>query len=149
MKKDCLTTVFFLRDKIKCMDSLVKYFKILSGIFILMAFYCIGRVIVYYTHICIPPAILGLIFFSIALSYGLLKEKYIECACNFLIKNMALFIVPFMGGILLYKQVLITNWFVILIVIFVTTTLTIVLTGLFVEYGLKFLRLQKIRKKND
>lgn len=51
-----------------------------------------------------------------------------------------MFIVPFMGGLVVYKSLLIKNIFVILFVTFTTTTLLIVLTGLFVDNGLKLMR---------
>ncbi len=53
---------------------------------------------------------------------------------------MAMFIVPFMGGLVVYKSLLVKNIFVILFVTFTTTTLLIIITGLFVEFGLKFMR---------
>ena len=59
---------------------------------------------------------------------------------------MAIFFVPFLGGLIAYKTLLIKNWLAILIVIFVTTTITIAATGLFVEWGIKILRLYKIQK---
>ena len=96
---------------------------------------------------------MGLIFFTLALNFGIIKEKYIESTVNFLLKNMAILFVPFVVGIIKYKQLLLENWLMILLVVFLTTFLIIVSLGLFVEYGLKFLRLHKINKykgvKND
>lgn len=88
----------------------------------------------------LPPAILGLILFAVSLVLGIVKEEWIETTANVLIKNMAMFIVPFMGGLVVYKSLLVKNIFVILFVTFTTTTLLIIITGLFVEFGLKFMR---------
>ncbi len=88
----------------------------------------------------LPPAILGLILFAVSLVLGIVKEAWIETTANVLIKNMAMFIVPFMGGLVVYKSLLVKNIFVILFVTFTTTTLLIIITGLFVEFGLKFMR---------
>ena len=131
------------------MNILRNCLTFLIGFIILTAFYYAGYIIIQLTQIPLPPAILGLIFFAFALINGIIKEKYIKSTCDFLMKNMALFIVPFMGGVIVYKPLLIKNWFVILVVIFLTTTLTIVITGLFVEYGLKLIRLYRMKKHND
>lgn len=121
-------------------------YNFIIGLLILIGFYFVSYFIIKLLHISIPPAILGLILFAIALIHGIIKEDWIKPVCDFLIKNMAMFLVPFLGGLIVYKSLLMSNWLVILIVIFVTTTLTIVVTGLFVEWGMKLLRLQRIKK---
>lgn len=123
-----------------------KFFDYTRGLFILISFYIISTVIIKFLHIMLPPAVLGLVLFATSLIYGLIKEEWIEKISKFLIKNMAMFLVPFVGGLVVYKSLLLKNWFVILFVIFITTTLLIVVTGLFVEYGLKLLKLHKMRK---
>lgn len=123
-----------------------KIFDFLRGFVILIMFYITSFCIVKALHLMLPPAILGLMLFAAALISGIIKEEWINSASNFLIKYMGLFIVPFMGALILYKSILIKNWFVILFVIFITTTLLIVTIGLFVEHGLRFLELHKIRK---
>lgn len=119
---------------------LKKFFNFVRGFAILVMFYITSVFIVKTLHIMFPPAILGLILFSLCLVKGIIKEEWIETASNVLIKNMAMFIVPFMGGLVVYKSLLIKNIFVILFVTFTTTTLLIVLTGLFVDNGLKLMR---------
>lgn len=133
-----------------------KYLKttwnFILGFLILICFYFISYFIVKLLNISIPSTILGLILFAAALVSGIIKEEWIKPTCDFLIKNMAMFLVPFLGGLIVYKSLLMKNWLAILIVIFVTTTLTIVITGLFVEWGMKLLRLYKYRRneaKND
>lgn len=125
---------------------LITIYNFIFGLLILIGFYLISCFIVKLLHISLPPAILGLIIFAIALIYGIIKEDWIKTVCDFFIKNMAMFLVPFLGGLIVYKSLLMKNWLVILIVIFVTTTLTIVITGLFVEWGIKLLRLYRIKK---
>lgn len=95
------------------------------------------------THIAFPPAILGLILFTLALFGGIIKEEWVEKTANFLLKNMAVLFVPFVVGLIVYKDILLQNWLSILLVIFVTTTVIIVSVGLFVEYGLKLYEEQK------
>lgn len=123
--------------------------NIILGFLILISFYIISLLIIKVIHISLTPAILGLILFAFCLIEGVIKEEWVKPVCNILINNMAMFIVPFMGGLVMYKELIKSNWLVILVVIFVTTTITIVMTGLFVEYGLKYLRLHRMKKHND
>ena len=123
--------------------------KFLLGLIILLCFYFISLFIVKITKIFIPPAILGIILFTLALIFNIIKEEWVEVTVKFILKNMALLFVPFIGGLIMYKTVLLKNWLTISLVVLIATTVTIVLTGLFVEYGIKFLRLHKMRKHND
>ena len=115
------------------------------GLVILFAFYYASCLIVKLLHLPLPPAILGLILFTIALVEGIIKEKWVESSCNILINNMAMFLVPLFCGLIAYKSILAKNWLAIFIIIFITTTVVIVLTGLFTEWGIKLLRLKKIK----
>lgn len=123
-----------------------KFTNFLLGFTILVIFYFASCLAVRLFHIPLSPAILGLVLFAISLIQGLIKEEWIKASCDFLINNMAMFLLPFLGGLIVYKSLLMKNWFVILVVIFITTTLVIVVTGLFVEWGIKFLRLHNIKK---
>lgn len=133
-------------------NKLKHIFEFGRGFVILISFYFISYIIVSFFKVPVPPAILGLILFAFALIQGLVKEKWVELVCNFMLKNMAMFLVPFVGGLIVYKSLLAKNWMVIFLVIFITTTLVIIVTGLFVEYGIKALRLYHIKnggEKND
>jgi holin-like protein len=127
-------------------DLLKNFFKFLLGFAILIMFYLISDIVVKIFHIVLPPAILGLILFAFCLIQGFIKEEWIKSACEFLINNMAMFLVPFLAGLIVYKALLLKNWFVIFVVIFITTTLVLIVTGLFVEWGIKFLRLHKMKE---
>lgn len=113
--------------------------KFISGFGILFLIYYVSLYIIKLTGIAFPPAILGLILFTLSLFAGIIKEEWVEAASNFLLKNMAVLFVPFVVGLIVYKDILLKNWLSILLVIFVTTTVIIVTVGLFVEHGLKFL----------
>lgn len=128
-------------------EFLKKICEFLKGFAILLLFYFVSVLIIKITHIPMPPAILGLVFFAVCLIEGIIKEDWVKYACEVLMKNMAMFLVPFIGGLIIYKSILAKNWFVILLVIFLITGLTIVITGLFVEYGLKISRLISMRKQ--
>lgn len=136
----------FSKQQSKCfiMRKLLKY---IIG-FLIIAFFCaISLFITNYSGLKFPSSIFGLLLFTFALWSGLVKIHWVEDACNFLIKNMALCIVPFVGGIVVYQKLVFDNLLVITLVVFVATTISIVSIGLFTEYGLKLLRLYKMRRK--
>lgn len=114
---------------------------------ILFLIYYVSFFILKVTQIKLPPAILGLVLFAWGLSVGVIKEEWIKTAVDFMLKNMPVLFVPFIVGIVLYKSVLTDNIIAICLVVLLSTTLTIVGTGLFVEYGIKLLRLHKMKKQ--
>ena len=126
-----------------------KVFRYILG-FLIIAFFCaVSSWFISLSGLKFPAAIVGLLLFSISLLLGVIKIEWVEESCNFLIKNMALCIVPFVGGIVVYQKLVFDNLLVISLVVLVATTVSIISVGLFVEYGLKLLRLRRMKKKND
>lgn len=126
-----------------------KFFKFLLGMAILFAIYYVSFFILKLTGIKLPPAILGLVLFAWGLSVGIIKEDWVKITVDFMLKNMPVLFVPFIVGIVLYKSVLTENLLAICLVVLFSTTLTIVGTGLFVEYGMKLVRLHRMRGHHD
>ena len=114
-----------------------------------MLFYALALGLIKITGLRIPPAILGLVLFAISLINGWIKEDWIKLTSEFFLKNMAMLFIPFIAGLVVYQSLILKNWISIVVVIFFATTLTIVLTGLFVEYGIKYLRMYRMRRHND
>ena len=125
-----------------------KIFDFGFGFIILIAFYYVSVLILHFIHIQFPPTILGLILLAAALITGIIKEEWIKTASEWLINNMAMFLLPFIAGLVAYQSLIIRNLIPILLVIFLTTALMIVLTGLFIEYGTARLRLHHWRKNH-
>lgn len=124
----------------------INIYEISRGFLILMALYFFADLILKLFKITFPPAILGLIFLFIGLNFKIIKENWIDKTANFLLKNMALFFVPFIVGVVVYKSTLLKIWLPLLIIVFGVTAITIIVTGLYVEYGIKFLRMHKMFK---
>lgn len=118
--------------------------KFFIGLGILFGYYILGVCILKFVHIMLPPAILGLVLFAISLSLGIIKAEWVSTTCEFFLKNMAILFVPFLGGLIVYQSVLMRHWLEIMAIVFITTTLVIVCTGLFVEYGIRW-----VKKDND
>lgn len=130
-------------------NAFKKILNMLFGFFILIAFYFLSDFIVKFFNLALPSAILGLILFALSLIFGIIKESWIKNACDFLINNMAMFLVPFVGRLIVYKELLAKNWFLIFIVVFLTTSAVILIVGLFVEWGIKFLKIHKIKEAKE
>lgn len=126
-----------------------KSIKFILGMCILFAYYALSYLIVKLSKIHIPPAILGLALFALSLQYGIVKEDWIKTTVDFMLKNMAILFVPFIVGLMVYKDLLLQNYLAIILVVIFSTTITIVLTGIFVEIGIKYLRLLRMKKRND
>ena len=125
-----------------------KILNFILGIIILFLFYFLSVGILHLVHIQFPPTILGLILLAIALITGIIKEDWIKTPSEWLINNMAMFLLPFIAGLVAYQSMILKNLIPILLVIFLTTTAIIVLTGLFIEYGTAFIRLRHWRKNH-
>jgi len=126
-----------------------KFLNLILGFGILFGFYFISLGIIKITKLPFPPAIIGLVLFAISLKLNIIKEFWIQSACTLILDNMALLFVPFIAGLVAYQILLKQNMLSIFLVLLIATTMTIVLTGLFVEHGVKYLRLLKMRKDHD
>lgn len=127
---------------------LKKVFDFTRGILILLSFYFLSCGLLHLIRIQFPPTILGLILLAAALILGIIKESWIKTSSEWLINNMAMFLLPFIAGLVAYQTMIIKNLLPILLVIFITTSAIIVLTGLFIEYGIAFLRLHHWRENH-
>ena len=75
-------------------------------------------------HLILPAPILGLIIFSCLIQMNIIKKEWVKDICALLLKNMP--------------------------VMFVTATLTLLLTAIITDNIIKYIRLRKMRKmKND
>lgn len=113
------------------------------GFFIILLFYLASHFLTRIFNLHFPEAILGLILFILALQFKIIKEDWVKKTCDLLIKNMSLFLVPYLVGLVVYKNLLIKNWLLILFVAFATTALVIIFVGFFVEYGLKLTKIKR------
>ncbi len=125
---------------------LVRFIKIIIGFVILCAIQYLCNWIVRLTHIVLPSPILGIIVFALLLQFKIIKKEWVQDICNLLLKNMPLLFVPLFVGIIAYYGIIEKNLIPILINVIVTTTMTLIVTAIFVENVIKFVRLRKIRK---
>ncbi len=122
-----------------------KIFNFILGIVIIFGilYFCIYFLKL--TKIYFPAPILGIIVLFSLLKLKIIKEEFVEDFCNFLLKYMILFFIPLFVGVITYFDLIIKNLWAIVLTIFITTTLVMVLVGLFVENIIKFKRLKHFR----
>ena len=100
----------------------------------------------YVSGITFPAPILGIIILFTLWKIGVIKENWIEDFCNFMLKNMILFFIPIFVGIMTYVDIISKNFLAIIMTIFITTTLVMVVVGLFSYNVIKFQRLKRMKK---
>lgn len=93
-----------------------------------------------------PAPILGIIILFSLLKLKIVNETLVEDFCNFILKYMILFFIPLFVGIICYFDIIAKNFWAILLTIFITTTMVMVIVGLFVENMTKLIRLAKFKK---
>lgn len=116
------------------------------GILIIFFVYFLSLFVLKFFHINFSVAVFGIFILFICLKVGILPKEPVKCASNFILKYMMLFFIPLLVGIVNYYSLIEKNLFAILAIVFLTTFLTIIITGLFFENVLKFTRLNKIKK---
>ena len=104
----------------------------------------------YYKKLKYPAPIFGIILLFIFLKIGLIKENWIKDFCEFIIKHMILFFIPMFVGIMVYQDLITKNFLNFFLIIVLTTSITGISVGLFIENIIKYKRLKKLKEaKND
>ena len=102
------------------------------------------------TNIPFPAPILGIIVLFVLLQFNIIKRDWIKDICELIFKYMPLLFIPLAVGIVSYYSFIEKNFLPIIINVVGTTTITLLLTAMFVENVIKYVRLQRMRKsKND
>lgn len=124
--------------------------KIVIGliqIWILCIFTYTMEVISTILHLKIPGSILGLVVLFILLQTNIVKLKWIEIGGNWLVAELLLFFIPSAVGIVQYKHLLMDNGVKIITVIFISSSLVMICSGLLAERMAK--RKEKKEKNED
>lgn len=128
------------------LSRVIKYF---IGFFILCFIQFACNFVMKLTHIVFPAPILGIIVLFLLLQFKIIKREWIEDICALMLKYMPLLFVPLAVGIISYYGIIEKNLIPILINVIGTTTLTLLLTAMFVENVIKFIRLRRMRKLHN
>jgi holin-like protein len=103
------------------------------GFTILLLFNFAG-LILHAIGVPLPPAVLGLILFSAALFTGAVKMRWVEPASDFLLKNLLLFFIPAVAGIVAFVPELRKEWLPISGALLASTVCSAVVAGYVVGF---------------
>lgn len=114
------------------------------GILCLIQFAC--NLVLRYLHLAFPAPILGIIILTLLLHFEVIKKSWVKEICELFLSYMPLLFVPLTVGIVAYYGIIEKNLLPIIVNVVVTSTLVIVVSALFVENVIKFVRLYRIRR---
>ncbi|MBQ8848404.1 MAG: CidA/LrgA family protein [Candidatus Gastranaerophilales bacterium] len=127
-----------------------KFLNFCLGILIIFIIQYLSIFITKSLNIIFPAPIFGIILLFIFLKIGLIKENWIKDFCEFIIKHMILFFIPMFVGIMVYQDLITKNFLNFFLIIVLTTSITGISVGLFIENIIKYKRLKKLKEaKND
>lgn len=125
-------------------------FKCLLGFIILCAIQFACNMLIKIFNIPFPAPIMGILVLFLFLQLNIIRREWVKDICEFLLRYMPLLFIPLAVGIVSYYGIIEKNLIPILINVIGTTTLTLLLTAMFVENVIKYVRLHRMRKlKND
>ncbi len=102
----------------------------LKALFYIFLFLVLGEVARYILNIPIAGNILAMILIFIALKVELIKLETVKPASDKLIKYMVLFFVPYGVGMMVYLDVIKTNWLSITVATVSSTIITLYVTAI-------------------
>ena len=128
----------------------MKLLKLVLGFGILCLIQTVCNLALTVLNIKFPAPIMGIIVLAFLLRLNIIKKEWVKDICELFLKYMPLFFVPLFVGIIVYYSLIEENLIPILVNIAITTSLVIIISALFVENVIKFVRFYKIRgHKND
>ena len=102
----------------------------LKALFFIFLFLVLGEVVRHLLNIPIAGNILAMILIFIALKVKLIKLETVKPASDKLIKYMVLFFVPYGVGMMVYLDVIKTNWVSIVVATVSSTIITLYVTAI-------------------
>jgi holin-like protein len=89
-------------------------------------------------HLAIPSSMLGIIILLVLLHTKIIREEWFELGANWLLTELLLFFIPSAVGIIDYQNRFLTTGIRVIGVIFLSTTLAMIVAGLSAQLIAKF-----------
>lgn len=96
---------------------------------ILFGCLALGELIVYLTGIKLPSSIIGMLLLTLLLKLGWIKLKWVQGMSDFLVANLGFFFVPPGVAIMLYFNIIVAQFWPIVIATTVSTVIVLLITG--------------------
>ena len=87
-----------------------------------------------------PASVIGMLLLLVLLGLKALQPRQLEQTSSLLMDNMAMFFIPACVGIIRYADVLLANFWVIVLISILTTPLVFFVTGHVVQLTMKLMR---------
>ena len=113
---------------------LMRLLKITLQTGLLTFFFQIGNLLSNLMHLPFPGSVIGLLLLFLSLKLRIIRLEWVELGATFLLAEMLIFFVPAAVGVLQYRDLVITEGPRIFIVIVLSTTLVMSVSGLLAEY---------------
>lgn len=115
---------------------------------IIMAFLFLGNFIsdLIRSVIFIPGSLVGMLLMFIALLSGILKIDHIKELSGFLLKHMGFFFIPLGVGLLKSFNLLSESWWQLLVVLILSCTLVMAVSGKVTELLIKLLEKKEVSR---
>jgi holin-like protein len=107
--------------------------KYLRQLAIILSISFMGEVINRLFNAPIPGNVIGMLILLICLLTGVIKTEMIEETVNFLLDHLAFLFLPAGVGLIACLDILKSNWVAILTIVFISTIVVMVSTGLAVQ----------------
>jgi holin-like protein len=104
------------------------------AMFVLIVLQLIGEIIVGVTGLPVPGAVVGLVILYAMLALRGDVPDEISRTSNFLLHNLGLLFVPAGVGVIAYLPMIASAWWIIVLVLLISVSGTIVVTGLVVTW---------------
>lgn len=89
----------------------------------------VGEVVVWLTGISIPSSIIGMLFLAGLLQMKIICLDWVKAMSDFLISNLGFFFVPPGVALMLYFDLIKTEWMPIVVATVISTILVLITTG--------------------
>ena len=96
---------------------------------ILFGCLALGELIVFFTGIKLPSSIIGMLLLTLFLKLGWIKLHWVQGMSDFLVANLGFFFVPPGVALMLYFDVIASEFWPIVTASIISTLLVIVVTG--------------------
>jgi holin-like protein len=94
----------------------------------------LGEGIAAATGLRIPGSIIGMVLLTALLEARIVRPHQVEGVCNFLLANMGFFFIPAGVGLMLYLDLIASQWVAIVVASAVSTIIVMLVTGFIHQY---------------
>ena len=109
----------------------------------------VGEMLNHYIPLPVPASIYGIVIMFVCLLTGIIKVEYVKEVSKFLIEIMPLVFIPAAVGLINSWGLISEKWYMYVTVIFATTILVMVVSGLMTQFAIRYEMSHNDEKGNE